>query len=143
MPDPEILQVNAWLGPDLLVLSTSRGQVDRLVQSQTLSLDGPLVQLRDEPLAAAVWYDNRQLVEFVRAWMTYGFQLAGSDGGIDWSDSEASNQDLEFSLQDLQQLGDRSLDLLGCFRSISSATRVENGVLITRFLMRFEDIPAE
>lgn len=129
------LAPNAGLSPDVLALSLSLDQTERLLKKTTLSLEGPLADL-DRPLAAAAYFDFAALVDAVYPWVEYGFNLATDEES---DDDEASG--LAGMGAGPSAIISNVVELLKCFRGYSSATSFEDGAKVIHYELHFADIP--
>jgi len=135
--DPR-LAPNAGLSPDVVALSLSLDQTERLLKKTTLSLEGPLADL-DRPLAAAAYFNFAGFVDAVHPWVEYGFNLA-TDGEA--NEDEANGPDgLGGMGSTPSAIISNVAELLKCFRGYSSATSFEDGGRVTHYELHFADIP--
>jgi hypothetical protein len=127
--DPQVLP-NAGLSDKVAVLTLSKAHSERLLADRPPKLDGGPLADPSRPLVAAAHFNCPALLEAVRPWVEFGIQSAnlppvpGAEGdGGDW-------------LSHARVL----LDVFKVFRGYSSATYIEDGVLVTHSESIIRDI---
>ncbi len=137
------LQPNLMLGEGLLGFSLSRSRLESILGKNAEELATPVSGIAEQPLVAACVYNHSQLVDGIRTWVIYALSLDQSLAGSLELSTRGENDELHFQESDLHELLDAGFDLIGCFQSYSSTTRVVDGVWITESETRFSDIDAE
>ena len=127
--DPQV-QPTAGLSDKAAVLTLSHGHADRLLASHPLKIDGGPLANRDRPLLGAMIFDWAGVVDAAAPWLEYatGKYLEAQAGG------PAKNQEAVWG--QVRTV----LDVLQCFRGVTSATYVEDGVLVTHHESAFRDL---
>jgi hypothetical protein len=119
----------AGLSSNLAVLTLSRAHTERLLTPTPLKVaEGPLAD-RKRPLAAANYFNFNALVDAATPWVVFGVQTAklpplpGGGADADW-------------LPQVKTV----LEVLRCYRGTSSASYLEDGVLVTHTESVVEDL---
>ncbi len=120
------LAPNAGISKDTLAVTYLPKFTARLLKDTPLKGQGPLADV-DRPLAAAGYLDFARLIDAFKPWIDYGMKLSGADA----QDGPMGNVS--------QQVHD-ILDVLKCFRGISSVTYLEGNALVTHSQWNFEDL---
>lgn len=117
---------NAGLSDSILVTSLMPKFTARLLKTTPLECSGPLSDT-DRPLAAASYFNFAGLIEAIEPWIGYGVNLAGGGQGGGPMAAMA------------QQVTD-VLNIVKCFRDVSSVIYQEGGAMVTHTECRFEDM---
>jgi hypothetical protein len=117
---------SAGLSDEVLAMSLVPRQLQRVLETAPLKLDGPVGNL-DRPLAAATHLDLAALLSAVSPWVDYGFTLA--------SQSEGGNAVGAFQPQ-VQTV----LKVLQCIRRVTAVTYQEGDALATHFEVNVQDM---
>ncbi len=129
--DPQV-QPTAGLSDDVAVLTLSHRHAERLLTSHPLQFDGRPLPDHDRPLVGAVIFDWAGVVDAATPWVDYatGKILESQAGGP----VPARNQ--EAVLGQIHTV----LEVLRCFRGATSATYLDDGVLVTHHESVFRDL---
>jgi len=119
---------NAGLSDSILIESFMPKFTARLLKTTPLEGTGPLADV-DRPLAAAGYLNFAGLIEAIEPWINYGVNLAGGGG-----QAGAPMGGMAQQVTDV-------LEIIKCFRGISSVVYQEGGATITHTECRFEDLP--
>lgn len=135
---------NAGLAKNVGVLSYSPAQTERLLTKTPPPMTGPLAR-RNQPLVAAMSFNFAGLIEGLSPWIDYGFEVAGGlliadEGEADLGEAGQVLQADAGSMKFIQEQVAIGLDVLKCFRGISSATYLEGKTLVTHFEWQFQDL---
>ena len=133
---PHFLLSDEWL-----ILSYSTDQSSSFLDEHTVPFWGPLSDV-SEPRMAAVFFDHVAWLDAVEAWVDYGIAaLKSSDQSLNLvNDSESVL--LDFSEDQLLETLDRVFDFAKCFKGFASSSSMKEGVQVTHFQFRFQDIPS-
>lgn len=139
--DPS-LALHALVRDDLLVLGYSLDQTERLLASHSPRIKGLLAD-RSRNLMSAEYYNNQEMVDALYAWLKYGIDVARRSGETFELDQDVENDLLAFKEPELMEALDHVVALLRCFESSSSISWMDDGVQVTRYQLRFKDVPAK
>jgi hypothetical protein len=144
--DPKVAP-NAGLTDTAVVLSWSPESTERLLEDKDLDVDTSLDL--DRPAAVISHFQVAKLVESVRPWIDYGFDVAtgklkvnDEEGDDESADEEADAQraamamQMGFIMPQIQQF----LEVSTAMKSFSSVTYEEDGLWITHSETHFEDL---
>ena len=129
--DPQV-NPTAGLSNDVAVVALSTQHAARLLASQPLKVDsGPLAD-RSKPLAGAAYINWAGLVDAVAPWVEFGVDkyLESQAGGPVPAGNRAAVQSQVRTV----------LDVLKCFRGMTSATYMQDGVQVTHHESVFRDL---
>ena len=144
----------AGLSDEFLTLAITAKHARRLLKSETLSA-GRLLSDTSQSAAVTAHFNWARLLDTISPWVDYtGEQLAGfplfggapdfsEDFGEEFSDEEVDNQPLQVEGLDTESMLEQvhaTLEILKCFRSYSSVTRVEDDTLVTHSEWYFQDL---
>jgi hypothetical protein len=129
--DPQIAP-NAGLSDQIMAMSLLPRYTARLLADSPLQGPGPLTNLQ-RPLASAGHLDFTRLVEAIEPWIDYGLQLS-MDMGAEMDPAGGMFGNIPQQIHDV-------LDVIKCFRGVSSVTYQEENGIVTHALWRFEDLP--
>ncbi len=148
--DPQIAPV-AGLSKNLLILSSSPKQAERVLQGRPLAAGGVLED-RTRPLAMAGFLDWAGLVDALTPWIDFGVRVgtaeaAAAGGGLGLlavDDAgkiklEPAEIDSEATKEILDQVH-TGLEILKTLRAITSATYLEGNVTVTHTEMHWQDV---
>jgi hypothetical protein len=108
------------LSKNVAVLALSRGHAERLLKPTPLKLDGgPLADAAGKPLAAATLVNWPALVDAAGAWIEAGVAMAGLPPTPPGPEGDV--------LKQVKVV----LEVLKCFRGMSSVTYLEDGAMVT------------
>ncbi len=129
--DPQVAPT-AGLSDDVAVLTLSHSHAERLLASHPLKLDGGPLDDPKQALTGAAIIDWAGIVDAATPWVVYGTGkiLEAQAGGP----VPARNQ--EAVLDQVRTV----LDVLKCFRGVTSATYLEDGVQVTHYETVFRDL---
>ncbi len=127
------LAPNAGLSKEFMVASLLPQFTARLLARTPLAGQGPLAQ-DDRPLAAAGHLDFPRLIDAIEPWIDYGLQVSM---GFD-PDGAAGGP-----MGDVPQQVHDVLQVIRCFRGVSSATYLEANSTVTHAQVRFADLEQE
>jgi hypothetical protein len=117
---------NAGLTDQVMVSSLLPRFTARLMAGTPLEGSGPLAD-GNRPLAAAYQFHFARLLDAIDPWVDYGMMLSG--------------QDMEQTpMGNIKQQVHDVLDVLKCFRGVSSVTYLEGEALVSHAQWRFEDL---
>jgi hypothetical protein len=123
----------AGIRDKVAVLALSHALAERLLAPDPLKVDGGPLAAKDRPMAAAVICNWAGFVDAARPWVDYGVDKAlEAQGGV-----KPAAGDRETIFSQVHTV----LDVLKCFRGMTSATTVEDGVLVTHSEAVFHDLP--
>ncbi len=127
--DPQVAPT-AGLSTQVGVLALSSGHAERLLTSNPLKLEGGPLADPKRPLAGAAYFNWPAFVEVAKPWILFGVEKSG----IARMFGEGAETKAEF-LKQVRTV----LDTLKVFRISTSATYIEDGVLITHSEMVIRD----
>jgi hypothetical protein len=119
---------NAGLSDKFMALSLTLQTTERLLGNTALAAGGPLSG-GQRPLAAAVHCDFAGTIEAIKPWIDYALKLRAAMG-------EEDAQQLEMWRGQIQI----ALDVLQCFRGMTSATSIQDDAAVTHSEWRFADL---
>ena len=122
---------NGGLSDEVMVTSLLPQFTARLLANTPLQGQGPLANY-NRPLAAAGKFEFARLLGAIEPWMDYGIELSGA--------FDASMQQDGNPMGNIPQQIHDALDVLKCFRGVSSVTYQEGGAMVTHAEWRFEDL---
>ena len=128
--DPQVMPT-AGLSKSVAVVALSQALAGRLLASQPLKVDGGPLAERDRPMAAAAVCDWPGMVDAARPWVDYAVTK-----GLEAQGGKPPAEAREAVLSQVHT----ALDVLKCFRGMTSATTVEDGVLVTHSESVFRDL---
>ncbi len=122
----------AGVSGDAAAVATSHEMAVRLLASHPLKVDGGPLADPTRPLAAAVVFDWAGLVDAATPWVEYGVDkyLEAQAGAGPPADARRAVQSQVRTV----------LDVLKCFRGVTSATYLKDGVLVTHRELVFKDL---
>jgi hypothetical protein len=129
--DPKVVPT-AGLTKDTAVLTLSHAHAERLLASHPLRIDGGPLADRDRPLAAAMYFNWPGVVDAAGPWVQFGTVkiLEAQAGG------EVPAKTRDAVLSQVRTV----MDVLKCWRGESSATTLEDGVLVTHHESVYKDL---
>jgi hypothetical protein len=119
---------NLGLSNDVVVISASKDQTQRLLKATPLATGGVLAKT-DRPLAAALCFNWTALVDAATPWIDYAIGQAAVARGVD-----------ETQQKEMAQQVHTGLDVLKALRSISSESYLEDDVMVNHTLMEIHDV---
>ncbi len=125
------LAPNAGLSSSVMVSSLLPRFTARLLADTPLQGQGPLANT-DRPLASAGQLDFARLLQALEPWIDYGLQL-----GLGMAEDQPGDGPLGGIPQQVHDV----LDVLQCFRGVSSVTYLEGNAMVTHTQCRFQDLP--
>ncbi len=125
------LAPNGGLSESMMAVSLLPKFTDRLLTSTPVQGEGPLANT-SRPLAAAAHLNFAGLIGALEPWIDYGVGLAG--GGIPTAVQPGGQ------MQGIMQQVSDVLQVLKCFRSMSSVTYEEGGALVSHAEWCFQDL---
>ncbi len=128
--DPQVAPM-AGLSDKVAVLTASKQHAERLLASHPLKVQGGPLAERDRPMVMAAYLDWAGIVDAVSPWVEYGTKI-GLEREKD-NIPEAMRGDITKQVRTV-------LQVLKCFRGVSSATTLEDGVLTTHSESVFRDL---
>jgi hypothetical protein len=127
--DPQIVP-NAGLSAHVAALAISKQHSERLLSRVPLSMSGgPLADV-SRPLAGAFYFNWPELVDAARPWVDFGLHAAGPNPLAGILDETAGGKG-ENEGEGLRKQVHAFLDVLKALRGSTSATYLEEGVLVT------------
>jgi hypothetical protein len=128
--DPQVAPM-AGLSDKVAVLTASKEHAERLLASKPLKVEGgPLAEL-DRPMVSAAYCDWAGIVDAVSPWVEYGTKI-----GLERAPGELPENVRKDVVKQVRTV----LQVLKCFRGVSSATTLEDGVLTTHSESVFHDL---
>jgi hypothetical protein len=128
--DPQVVPT-AGLGKDVAVLSLSKAHTTRLLTAKPFKPDSVPLADTKKPLCGAMYYDNVALLEAATPWL---------DLAVDYGVKNANPQAKEKDVEDMRKQVHTLIEVAKCLRSCSSATYLENGVLVRHFEVHIKDL---
>ena len=122
---------NAGLSSSVMVSSLLPRFTARLLTDTPLQGQGPLANT-DRPLASAGQLDFARLLQALEPWIDYGLQL-----GLGMAEDQPGDGPMGGIPQQVHDV----LDVLQCFRGVSSVTYLEGNAMVTHSQCRFQDLP--
>lgn len=117
--DPQVLPTGG-LSQHVAVLALSRAHAERLLKPTPVHFEsGPLAGLKDKKLAGASAFNWPALIDALTPWVELGITAAKPPPVGDGPDADVLKQARVV------------LEVLKCFRGVTSATYFENGALVT------------
>src|SRR5207249_2461231 len=118
----------AGLGTRVAVLTPSHGMAERLLSRQPLEVDGGPLGDPKRPLAAAAYVNWPAFVDALTPWV----ELAVEKSGV--------GKDIPPPFGDVNKQARTVLEVLKCFRGVTSATYLEDDVLVTHHESVYHDL---
>jgi hypothetical protein len=125
------LTPNAGLSNDVAVVSVTPRHTRRLLTETPLTVGGSPLANPKRPLAMAASLNFAALVDALQPWVDFAFDQAMKD----WDPENDS-----FPLPSVREQVRTAMQILRCFRGVTSASYFENKALVTHFQWRFEDL---
>ncbi len=129
--DPQIAP-NAGLSDDVMAMSLLPKFTARLMNETPVINSGPLADV-NRPLAAAGHLNFAGFIDMISPWVDYGMMMAGA-----LQASEGAQPDQMAMVMEHVKVG---MEVLRCFRGVSSVTYIEDGVTVSHSEWRFQDLP--
>ena len=101
------------------------GFFERMLQSASLSLSGPLAQVSERPLGSAWQFKMNRLVQMLRPWVQYGMQIAQQE------------QDLDPMIETHVTA---IMDVLECIRTCNGISYFEDDAVVSHSRTEFQDL---
>ncbi|MDH3719024.1 MAG: hypothetical protein OES79_12975, partial [Planctomycetota bacterium] len=149
-PLPEDLGVYERVAPNIAVTDTMAAMsmlprhTIKIVKSQPLAVDGGPLKTTDRPLASVVYFSWENLIDMVTPWVNEGVRayvrsMEEALGGLQLDEGLNADGDSDMAKPILEHVR-QGAELLKAFRGYTSATYVEEGVLVTHSESRFQDV---
>ncbi|HVS36698.1 MAG TPA: hypothetical protein VMS17_14150, partial [Gemmataceae bacterium] len=128
--DPQVSPTGG-LSKDVAVLAMSNQHAEQLLASKPLKVDGGPLADKSKPLAGALYFDWAGMVDAATPWAEFAVdKILASQGG------PVPAQQQQAVWGQVQTV----LDVLKCFRGVTSATYLKDGVLVTHHESVFKDL---
>jgi hypothetical protein len=130
---PKNLGVDKHIAPcaavanDTLAISLLPRQAARLLEPKPLEAGAPLAD-PDRKMGAAVYFNFAGLLDAAAPWVDYGMKMGFADADPNW-------------LATVMSQVNTGMEVLKCFKGVSTATYQETNAWVTHFEITFEDLP--